>query len=576
MASAYDTVIRGGTVADGKSDNTYEADVAIKDGRIVEVGKVSGSGTEEIDAKGKLVTPGFVDLHTHYDGQVIWSSRLAPSSGHGVTTVVTGNCGVGFAPCRNQDHDLLVRVMEGVEDIPEIVMTEGLKWEWETFPEYLDTVAKIPHDIDTAHYLPHSPLRVYVMGQRAANLEVATEADLAQLKNLTKEAVQAGAMGFATSRSQAHRTRDGEPIPSFDVADAEFRAIAEGLREAGKGIFQLATDQGRRGFALEVEWLHKLTRESGRPATFSFGNGNKKSDDWRNVLDMVDKANNEGAKISPQIYPRPVSIIMGWNLSINPFCLLETYQPLLKLSPADRVKELRRPEVREKLLVEKPADPKNKMALLGRMWDYMFVLPEEAPTYEPAPESSIGAQAKARGVSPESVAYDLLMEKNGQGNLAVWMGNYQDGSLDSIHEMLGRDNVILGLGDGGAHYGMICDASYPTHVLAYWTRDRKGKRLSVGRAVKALASDPCRFIGFLDRGVLARGYKADINVIDYDKLTLFGPEIKYDLPSAGRRLNQRAKGFDITMVSGKIAHRNDQHTNELPGRLVRGAQPAPK
>jgi N-acyl-D-amino-acid deacylase len=418
-------------------------------------------------------------------------------------------------------------------------------------------------------------LRVYVMGKRGADHEVATAPDLAMMRNLTCEAMVAGAVGFATSRSMAHRTRDGETIPSFDVADDEFRAIVGGLHDAGRGIFQMATDQGRRGFALEVEWLQKLTQESGRPATFSFGNGNKRSNDWRGVLDMVDQANRAGGHIVAQIMPRPISIIMGFNLSINPFCLCETYQPLLKLPFAKRVEELRRPDIREKLLAENPIEPKAKMALLGRMFDYMFPLAEESPDYEPHPDASIAAQARKRGVTPASLAYDILMEKNGEGNLAVWMGNYQDGSLDSIHEMLSGNNVVLGLGDGGAHYSMICDASFPTYVLSHWTRDRKGKRLSVGRGVQVLTSDPAKLIGFHDRGVIARGYKADINVIDYDHLTLFAPEIKFDLPSGGRRLHQRARGFEVTMVSGKIVHRSDQPTSELPGRLVRGAQPAP-
>lgn len=574
MAAKFDTVVRRGLIADGTGSEPAEGDVAIIDGRVVEVGRVKGSGQEEIEARGKLVTPGFVDIHTHYDGQAIWSTRLSPSSSHGVTTVVMGNCGVGFAPCRRSDHEMLVGVMEGVEDIPGAVMAEGLSWDWETFPEYLNALEERRHDIDMGVYLPHSPLRVYVMGQRGADNETATATDLAQMQRITREAAEAGALGFASSRASLHRTRDGAAIPSFDVADAEFRAIADGLRQAARGIIQVSMDAPRISFAKEIDWLRRLALASGRPTTFSFGAPNERSDEWRTLLSQIADANKEGASVTAQIFPRPIGMILGFNLSVNPFCLCETYQPLAKLPLAQRINELRRPEIRERLLVE-PAGPSPSMLTkVGRMFNYMFPI-GDSPNYEPSPDSSIAAEARRRGVTAESLAYDLLLEKNGEAMLAVWMGNYQDGSLDYVLEMLERENIVFGLGDGGAHYGMLCDASYPTYVLAYWARDRKGKQISLGRAVKALAADAARTVGLLDRGILASGYKADLNIIDYEGLTLCAPEVSYDLPAGGRRLNQRAKGFDLTMVAGQITYRNGEPSGALPGRLVREVQRAP-
>jgi N-acyl-D-aspartate/D-glutamate deacylase len=571
----FDTVIRGGTIVDGTGAAPVEGDVAVTGGRIAAVGQVKGSGREEIDARGRLVTPGFVDIHTHYDGQAIWSSRMAPSSNHGVTTVVMGNCGVGFAPCRAGDHDMLIGVMEGVEDIPGAVMAEGLTWEWESFPEYLDAVDKRPHDIDLGVFFPHSPLRVYAMGKRGADREVATEADLAKMRHLTREAVQAGALGFATSRQFVHRTRDGAYVPSYHAAEAELTEICRGMTDAGQGLIQIVMDLPVIPADQEIDMLARVAQATGRPATFSYGAPNTPTDDWRPAIAQLHRLHRQGVDITAQVFPRPIGMTLGFNLTVNPFCLCESYQPLAKLPLAERVKELRRDEVRKRLLNEPPGKSPSVLATVGRNFDYMFPVSDPID-YEPAPDTSIAAQAGKRGITPEELAYDMLLADDGNAMLYVFLGNYQGGKQDGLYEMLRDDRVCIGLGDGGAHYGMICDGSYPTTVLSHWTRDRAHNRMPIEFAVKALAAEPARVVGFLDRGVLARGYKADLNIIDHGRIKLHVPEVRHDLPAGGRRLNQRAEGYDLTMVAGKVTYRNGQPTRELPGRVVRGMQSAPE
>jgi N-acyl-D-amino-acid deacylase len=565
--------VRGGLVADGTGAEPFEADIAVDRGRIAQIGRIRGTGTEEIDARGKLVTPGFIDIHIHYYGQAVWSSGFEPSSSHGVTTVMLGNCGMGFAPRRPQDHETLISVMEGVEDIPGIVMAEGLSWDWETFPEYLDGIDARPHDIDFAVYMPHSPLRVYVMGKRGADREPATPADLAKMQHLMREGLDAGAIGFATSRYFLHRTRDGNTIPTYSPPESELYAITDVLKDAGRGIIQVSTDAPTVGFGPEIESLRRLAQRCGRPVMFPFGTMNGSGEEWRGFMAQINDANREGACLLGQIFPRPVGMILGFNVTMNPFCLCPTYRALGHLPLQERVKELKRPEVREKLLNESPGDSKQALVRMGRNFEYMFPMGDR-PDYEPPLETSIANQARMRGVSPEALAYDLMLERDGNAMLVLWNGNYQNGSLEAVYEMLQERPIVIGLGDGGAHYGMICDASYPTHVLTHWARDRKGSQLSLGRAAQVLAADPARTMGLSDRGILALGYKADLNVIDHDKLSLFKPEVRFDLPNGGRRLHQRASGYEVTMVSGKISRRNDQATTELPGRLVRAAQAA--
>jgi N-acyl-D-aspartate/D-glutamate deacylase len=574
MSNTYELIIRNGLIVDGSGGEPYPADVAVKNGRIAAVGIVDGKGDEEIDAAGRLVTPGFVDIHTHYDGQAIWSNRLSPSSSHGVTTVVVGNCGVGFAPCRPADHELLIRVMEGVEDIPGVVMAEGLPWNWETFPEYLDALEAHPRDIDVAAYLPHSPLRVYAMGERGAGREPATADDLARMRALAREAIEAGAVGFASSRQFIHRTKAGEQIPSFDAADAELEAIAQGLADAGDGVVQVVLNTPFQSWDSELGRLRGVVAKSGRPATFTLGVSNTGPDTvWKDALALVDRANAAGEAITAQVFPRPIGMVTGHELTVNPFCLCPSYQALGSLPFEQKIAELRKAETRAKIIAEKPADG-HPLAVIGRSWDWMFPF-GDPPNYEPPLDTSIGAQARAQGVPPEQLAYDYLLQEGGTAKLYVALGNYQDGRLDAVLAMMKHRHSVVGLGDGGAHYGVICDASYPTFMLTYWTRDRDGERLSVGEAVRALAFDPAQVLGLKDRGLIAVGYKADLNVIDYAGLALHAPDIKFDLPAGGKRLDQGATGYDFTIVSGKVIRRADRATGELPGRLVRGSQAAP-
>jgi N-acyl-D-aspartate/D-glutamate deacylase len=574
MTPAFDLVIRGGVVADGTGDEPFEADVAITGDRIAAVGKVAGAGAEEIDAKGKLVTPGFVDIHTHYDGQAVWSDYLSPSSSHGVTTVVGGNCGVGFAPCRPEHRDLLVSVMEGVEDIPEVVMTEGLSWDWETYPQYLAAVEKRPRDIDFASQIPHSAVRVYVMGQRGADREPATPDDLTRMQAVVREAMGAGALGFATSRLIIHKTGQGDPIPTFQAAESELEAMALALRDSGRGVLQAVFGVPGRSFEDEIDLLSRLTRLSGRPASFSMAQSNDNPDAWRHVMQHLAQANAEGPPIRAQVYPRPIGVVLGFDLSINPFSLCPSWRPLAKLPFDERIAALRDPRVRARLLAEDPGAALIPLSRLGRRFDFMWPL-ADPPNYEPAPEDSIAAEAARRGVEAAALAYDLLLANDGRGLLLVALANYGSRSLDPIHALMTDPNSVIGLGDGGAHYGMICDSSYPTFVLQHWTRERLGERLSVAAAVKSLAADTANAVGLNDRGVLAEGRKADVNVIDYDRLRLAAPHILYDLPAGGRRITQGAQGYDAMIVSGAVVSRGGERTGALPGRLVRGPRAAP-
>jgi N-acyl-D-aspartate/D-glutamate deacylase len=573
MPHAYDLVIRNGLVIDGSGAERFEADIAVTDGRIAAIGAVSGRGAEEIDAKGMLVTPGFVDIHTHYDGQAVWSERLSPSSSHGVTTVVGGNCGVGFAPCRPEHHDLLVSVMEGVEDIPEVVMTEGLTWEWETYPDYLNAIEKRPHDIDFASQIPHSAVRVYVMGQRGADREAATADDLNRMQAIVREAMQVGALGFATSRLIIHKTGQGDAIPTWEAAESELEAMAMALKDAGKGVLQAVFGAPGRTFEDEIDLLSRLTRMSGRPASFSMAQANDNPDAWRGVMRHLAAANREGPPIRAQVYPRPIGVVLGFDLSINPFSLCPSYQPLIKLPFAQRIAALRDPAMRARLLAEEPGDAIIPLARMGRRFNFIYPL-GDPPNYEPTQASSLAAQAVARGVHPAELAYDMLLENEGRGLLLAALANYGSGSLDPIHALITDPNSVLGLGDGGAHYGMICDSSYPTFVLQHWTRERQGARLSIEAAVKALTSDPAETVGLRDRGVLAVGRKADVNVIDYDALTLEKPHVLYDLPAGGRRITQGARGYEALVVAGEVVSRGGEPTGALPGRLVRGPQAA--
>ncbi|ABL03939.1 D-amino acid aminohydrolase [Mycobacterium ulcerans Agy99] len=565
----------------GWGGEPYVGDVAVRDGIIVAVGppddSVNGDAAGRvIDASGLLVTPGFVDLHTHYDGQSIWSDRLTPSSAHGVTTVLMGNCGVGFAPCRQQDHDVLVDVMAGVEDIPGLVMTDGLPWTWETFPEFMDALEAGARDIDVAAFLPHSPLRVYVMGQRGADREPATPEDLATMRALAKQAIEIGALGFASSRLTIHKTESGSPIPSYDAARAEIEEIAKGVVDGGGGLLQFVPDIPAGGYQPVLQTVFDVAEEVGLPVTFSLVVGNVGEPSWPDAITMVENANKnagEGTRFTAQLLPRPIGLIIGLQLSANPFVLYPSYREIAHLPLAERVAEMRKPDVRARILADKPGGG-HPILYVAQAWDWIFPLTED-PNYEPAAADSIGARARARGVSPMEEAYDRLLDDDGHAMLLVATSNMENNSLDTVGKLLHREDVVLGLGDGGAHYGMICDASYSTYCLTHWARDRASGRFSVAEAVRELTSVPARVAGLGDRGRIAVGYKADLNVIDHAALRLHKPVIRYDLPAGGRRLDQTAEGYVATVVSGQVIAENGVPTAARPGKLVRGRQPAP-
>jgi N-acyl-D-aspartate/D-glutamate deacylase len=572
MERAFDLVLRGGTVVDGTGAPAFEADVGVKDGRIAMVGKVSGAGAEEIDARGQLVTPGFVDIHTHYDGQATWDQRLQPSSWHGVTTVVMGNCGVGFAPCRPDDHDRLIRLMEGVEDIPFPVLADGLPWTWESYPEYLDDLAGRRFDVDVGSQLPHAALRVYVMGQRGVDREPATEADIHAMAAIARRAMDAGALGFGTSRTLNHRSSDGSPIATLTAGEDELTGIALGMAAAGKGVLQVVSDFDDP--QAEFDMLERIVAASGRPLSFSMVQSPRSPAGWRNFLERLSGAKAKGLQIRAQVASRPVGVLFGLELTVNPFSHHPSYKAIKDRPLAERVAALRDPDFRARLLSEEGTARAIGLSP-ARFWDRVFLMGEE-PDYEPTPDQAVAALAARRGVDPYEVALDHMLTDGGRGILYLPLLNYPEFTLDPVYEMFQHDCVVPGLSDGGAHMGMICDGSFPTTNLVHWTRDRtRGPRLPLEHMIKGQCRDTAETVGLFDRGVVRPGYRADLNVIDYDRLTLKAPQVAYDLPTGGRRLIQRAEGYTATIVGGQVTYRDGTPTDALPGRLLRGAQAAP-
>ena len=574
MAEAADLVIRGGTVVDGTGADPRVADIAIAAGRITEVGpNLSVRGRRETDAGGLIVTPGFIDIHTHYDGQVTWERRLQPTSGHGVTTAVMGNCGIGFAPCKPEDRTRLVKLMEGVEDLPEPVLTAGLPWNWTSFPEYLDSLAAQSYDIDFAGYLPHSALRVFAMGQRGVEREAATPDDLALMSRLAVEAIGAGAMGFSTSRTINHRSSDGRHVPTLTAAEEELTAIALGLKAAGKGVLQLVSDF--EDCEQELPMLRRIVEASGRPLTIAVAQWHHAPERWRTILDWVDSVNRDGLRVTAQVPGRPIGLLLGFELTMNPFMYCPSYKALLTLPVAERLAALRNPELRARIIAEAGEPTDFPAAPLVNNFDNIFAM-GNPPDYEPEPEAMIAARARAMGVAPRELAYDAMLENGGRAVLIQFVTNYSARNLDVTLEMLTRDNAVLGLGDGGAHLGYLCDASLPTFILTHWARDRaRGGRMTLPEAVKTLTSDTAQTIGLNDRGRIAAGYKADLNLIDFNRLTLRPPHVVYDLPNGGRRVAQKADGYVATIVGGTEVYRDGQPTGALPGRLVRGQRADP-
>lgn len=571
--ATHDLIIRGGTIIDGSGAPAFEGDVAVSGGVITGVGKVNGRGIEEIDARGQVVAPGFVDLHTHYDGQATWGEAISPSSLHGITTVVMGNCGVGFAPCKSEDHDRLIRLMEGVEDIPFPVLTAGLPWAWESFPDYLDFLGQRRFDTDVCAQLPHAALRVFVMGDRGANREDADPADIAAMKQLAKEAVLAGAMGFSTSRTLNHRTSDGQPTPTLTASQDELTGIAMGLAEAGRGVLQFVSDFNDP--QKEAAMLRRLVEVSGRPLSVSLAQADVAPEGWRLLLGAIEAAAAEGLPIRAQVAPRPVGVLLGLDLTLNPFSAHPVYQEIAHLPPEGRVAALRQPDLRARLLADQPRTDNPFLKVMLRSFGKIFQLSDPVD-YEPGPEHTLEAIAARRGVSPEEAALDLMLERDGKGMLYLPFLNYAQGSLDPVAEMMQSPATLPGLSDGGAHVGMICDGSFTTTMLTHWVRDRtRGPKLTPEFLVHRQSRATAEWIGLWDRGLIAPGLRADLNVINLSGLKLHLPEVIRDLPAGGRRLMQRASGYTATILKGEITHRDGAPTGAKPGRLVRGAQPTP-
>jgi len=570
----FDLVVRGGTVADGLGNTLHEADVALTNGRISAVGRISGRGHEEIDAKGLLVTPGFVDIHTHYDGQATWDSRMQPSSWHGVTTAVMGNCGVGFAPVRKTDHGRLIELMEGVEDIPGAALHEGLKWNWESFGDYLDALETRPRDIDICAQLAHGALRVYVMGERGAKLEAANEKDIAEMRSLTADAMRAGAIGVSTSRTILHRTATGDPTPGLRATEAELMGVALGMADAVSGVIELISDFDNPDPLTEFAMIRRLVSESKRPLSLSLAQAGSNADGWRGLLALITQASSEGLPIRGQVAPRPIGLLLGLQGTLNPFVAHQAFAAIKDKPLAEKVAAMRNPSFRAAIMAENDARQTHPLARRLMQFDQIYPL-GNPPNYEPPRETAISAQAERMGRNAADLTYDMLLEDEGRAFLFSPFANYANYNLDCCGEMIASPNTLMGLGDGGAHVGIISDASFTTYLLTHWGRDRSHGRFELPYLVKRQTQDTARAVGLMDRGVIAPGMKADINVIDFDKLRVNAPTMAFDLPAGGKRLLQTADGYVATIVSGEITYRHGEQTNALPGKLVRGSQAAP-
>lgn len=568
----HDLVIRNAHLVDGTGSPPIEAEIGIDGDLITEVGDAVGAGSRVIDAGGNLVTPGWVDIHTHYDGQATWDPEVSPSGWHGVTTVVMGNCGVGFAPVRPERHDWLIQLMEGVEDIPGTALAEGMSWDWETFPEFLDELERLDRVMDVAAQIPHGALRDYVMGDRGGRNQPATEADIEAMSAIVCEALEAGAVGFSTTRTVLHRAKDGQLAEGTTADPSELLGIGAGMARAGKGVFEVATDLVPP--EPEFKWMAELSKESGATVTFACLQNDLVPEQWRRLLELADQANEAGAHIVPQVAGRPACLLFGWESSIHPFVVNPEYQKISDLEIDDRLAELRRPEVREAILGAR-VNLTGFAATLLQNWGKIFPL-GDPPDYEPEESTSVLAIANRESRTPEEVTYDLMMQRDGRELLYFPLLGYSHGDFGALREMLVHNGTVLGLGDGGAHCGILCDASLPTYMLTHWVRDRKrGDALPLESVVSMQTRRTAELYGFRDRGVVRPGYLADINLIDFDKLELAAPEMVHDLPSGGRRLIQRAGGYMATVKRGSVTFEDGEATGARPGRLVRGAQPAP-
>ena len=564
----YDLIIKNGTVYDGTGDKPFIADIAIKGRKIEAIGELDEVSKQTINAEGKIVAPGFVDIHTHYDGQVTWDPYLRPSTYHGVTTVVMGNCGVGFSPCKPEERDWLISLMEGVEDIPGTALHEGINWQWESFPEYLDILENKPLAIDVGTQIPHGAVRAYVMGQRGINREEATQEEIDRMSQLVKEAIQAGAFGFSTSRTEKHRDSRGALTPSITAHKNELVSIANSIGELNSGVLQGISDF--YDFESEFDIFKEMSQSSGRPISITVEQMDQRPDWWHQLLDGIEAAQNEGINMYGQVPPRATGINMGLEVTLNPFTFYPSFYDLSKKSLEEKVATMRDPKFKKKVLSEQPVSIGNPLVEeITQSFNKMFRLGDPA-NYEPDPDSSFEAIAKKQNISPQEVAYDCLLEKEGKALIYHPLFNYLPGNLDFVEKMLNHPYSISGLGDAGAHCGAISDASFPTTLIQHWGRDRtRGKKIPLEKLISMQTLETSRLLGISDRGVLKEGYKADINVIDFDNLTLHEPEVLHDLPAGGRRLVQKASGYEYTIVSGQIAFENGEATGALNGRLIR-------
>lgn len=581
--ATYDLKIVGGTIVDGTGQPQYQGDIAIQDGKIVALGDIEGEATHTLDAIGAIITPGFVDIHTHYDGQISWDADMAPSSLHGVTTAVLGSCGVGFAPCRPEDRAKLIALMEGVEDIPGSALAEGLTWEWESFPEYMDALAAKPHTIDFCLQLTHDPLRVYVMGGRAVHNQPATAEDISAMRALLRAGLEAGAVGFSTGRSDNHRSATGAHTPAAEAQNEELVGLAQAFQGLKHGVLQAVSDfdmpYGDEHFTREFDLVEAMARAAGRPLSVSLMQRDQSPEQWRWIIERIEQAHAAGLPIHMQVGARAIGVLLGLEATFHPFMGFPSYKAISHLPLAERVAQMQDPAFKAQILTEKSEPVAGDGSALPPLADLllaqiemlgmrMFILGEN-PNYEPEMRTSIGMQARLRGDSVLSGLYDALLEDNGHALIYFPLYNYTSGNLDNVYTMLSHPLALPGLGDGGAHVGTICDASFPTYLLTHWARDRVGNKFALEQVVKMQTHDTARFIGLHDRGTVAIGQKADLNIIDFEQLRLHPPHLIGDLPAGGKRLMQHASGYRATLVSGQVIAENGKLTGAYPGQLVR-------
>ena len=569
----YDVVIRGGMIVDGTGGNPYPSDIALIGDSIAAIGDNLEPGTQEFDATGHYVAPGFVDIHTHYDGQATWDPEMAPSSWHGVTTVVMGNCGVGFAPAASDRHDWLIGLMEGVEDIPGSALAEGMTWNWESFPEYLDALEQLPRAIDVATQVPHGAVRAYVMGDRGAANEAPTESDIARMAAIVEDGLRAGALGFSTSRTVLHKSIDGELVPGTTATPEELLGIGKAMARAGHGVFELASD-----FAPEWDeftWMGKLSRDNNVPVSFTALQSPIKAVSFDEQIANMRQENESGANLIAQISMRGTGLILGWQASFNPFSFKPSWQAIADLSWSEQLDRLQTAEFRAQLIAEEPEFPDSDLQLIAILMTSAFNMQFDMPEgfdYEPGADQTIESLAKVAGVTPAEYAYDLMMSDGGSGMIYFPLLNYVDGNLDFLEGPMTSDDCVNSLSDGGAHCGTICDAASPTFMLQHWVRDRENFRLTIGQAIKRQCADTAKLYGLHDRGILAPGYKADINIIDLDAIGMSKPWIANDLPVGGKRLLQSSTGYKATFKSGEQTFDNGRYLAKTPGVLIRGPQ----